>query len=154
MLDASLLGHSAPHYCWYVPGVKTLTGMLPATRSAAAGRTPVREGGVKGSYPKMAIFLSCEAPPGRAGRLHKFETSRPFLHDRLGRQDIRFFELQTITAHTAFRHDSCIYAGRAIILTSTAAPAGSSVRSAGYFYESQNCCSLRQLCEIWTRTNT
>jgi hypothetical protein len=45
-----------------------LTGLLPAS--------PVRKGGVKGSYTKMAIFLTgcvsprSEPPPGRAGRLH------------------------------------------------------------------------------------
>jgi len=45
-----------------------LTDLLPAS--------PVRKGGVKGSYTKMAIFLTgcvsprSEPPPGRAVRLH------------------------------------------------------------------------------------
>jgi hypothetical protein len=46
-----------------------LTGLLSAS--------PVRNGGVKGSYTKMEIFLTgcvsprSEPPPGRAGTLHK-----------------------------------------------------------------------------------
>ena len=50
-----------------------MTGLLPAS--------PAREGGVKGSYTKMAIFLTgcvsprSEPPPGRAGRLHMYSGS-------------------------------------------------------------------------------
>ncbi len=38
--------------------------MLPATRSAAAGRTPVIYGGVKGSYIKTYFFLTGKPRPG------------------------------------------------------------------------------------------
>ena len=54
-----------------------LTGLCPATRSAAAGRTPVFQDGVEGHKYKMAYSLpGCEAlPPGRTpafqgGELH------------------------------------------------------------------------------------
>jgi hypothetical protein len=47
-----------------------LTGLLPGHAVLPWGRTPAREGGVKGSYPKNGHFPFREAPPGRAGRLH------------------------------------------------------------------------------------
>jgi hypothetical protein len=40
-----------------------LTGMLPGHEVLAQGRTPIRKGGVEGSYLKMANFLSVNAHP-------------------------------------------------------------------------------------------
>jgi hypothetical protein len=42
-----------------------LTGLLPAS--------PVRKGGVKGSYTKMAIFLTGKARPGGRGGFTPYE---------------------------------------------------------------------------------
>ncbi len=67
--------------------LRALTGPLPATRSADAGRTPVRKGGVEGSYTEMAIFLTGKPPRSeeRGGfhlKLFPLPSNPDFLRDR------------------------------------------------------------------------
>ncbi|KPK16917.1 MAG: hypothetical protein AMK69_25980 [Nitrospira bacterium SG8_3] len=58
-----------------------LTGLLPAS--------PVRKGGVKGSYTKMAIFLTGKLRPGGRGGFTKTSCSNDIIVGRMWRKHVK-----------------------------------------------------------------